>query len=68
MLSNILNINPAHASIASISAALTGEVTQILSRASLVDTGFQHLAWSVAILAGIVSIVNGTRKWFRHKP
>jgi len=27
------------------------------------NTAFQHLAWTVAILAGIVSIINGVRQW-----
>ncbi len=30
---------------------------------SSANTAFQHLAWTVAIIAGIVSIVNGMRTW-----
>lgn len=68
MLNIIENIKPTHASIASISAAVSGEVTNLLSTVSVVDTAFQHCAWFVAILAGVVSIVNGVRTWFKKRP
>lgn len=68
MLNLIQNIKPAQASLASISAAFTGELASMLNLSSLeaVNTAFQHCAWVIAILAGIVSIVNGTKKWFYH--
>ena len=66
MFNNLLNINPSHASLASISAAVTGEVGNLIASPTMVDTALQHSAWAVAIIAGIVSIVNGTRKWFHH--
>lgn len=63
----ILDIDPAKSAIASISSAFTGSV---MANISLVEanTAFQHAAWTVAIIAGIVSIVNGIikiREYFR---
>jgi hypothetical protein len=31
------------------------------------NTAFQHAAWTVAILAGIVSVINGVRQWHFKK-
>lgn len=69
MLNFLTQIDPARASFTSISAALTGQLSTLInpSHLELVNTGFQHLAWIIAIIAGLVSIINGTRKWFIKK-
>lgn len=65
------NFSAGKSAIASISAATIGELASVFplyiagENLELVNTAFQHAAWVVAILAGIVSVVNGTRKWFR---
>ena len=50
----------AKSAVLSITSALTGTLFSSLANIG-VDTGLQRLAWTVAILAGIVSIVNGIR-------
>ena len=57
----IFEIDPAKSAVASIVSALTGTA---MANITLVDTNtaFQHAAWTVAIIAGIVSIVNGIIK------
>lgn len=69
MLKFLTEIDPSRASFTSISAAFTGQLAAFINPSNLdiVNTGFQHLAWIIAIIAGLVSIVNGTRKWFRKK-
>lgn len=64
------NIKPSTASLTSITAAITGQASDFFSLTDLeiVNTLFQHAAWSIAIIAGLVSIINGTRKWFNKKP
>jgi len=66
MFRHLYNIDSVKAGIASIGAAMTGELTNILSISNLeaVNIAFQHAAWVVAILAGLVSIVNGSLRWF----
>lgn len=69
MFKLLSEIDPSKASMTSIISALTGQITAIMNPTALemVNTGFQHLAWIIAIIAGLVSIINGTRKWFRKK-
>jgi spore maturation protein SpmB len=67
------NIDPTKSAIASILSALTGTwynyCTVYFSSITLTNanTAFQHAAWTVAILAGIVSIINGMRQWKKTK-
>ena len=71
MVNYLNNISEVRAAFASGIAAITGEASVLLSGTfvatdlELVNTLFQHAAWTVAIFAGIVSIVNGTKKWFK---
>ena len=67
MLKLLSEIDPAKASVASIFSAFTGQISLFVDPSALdaANVGFQHLAWLVAILAGIVSIVNGVKKWFK---
>ena len=60
------NIDSVKAAGASIGAALFGEFhgTFMMIPLESVNTAMQYAAWVVAILAGIVSVVNGCRKWF----
>ena len=65
MIANIDPLKSLCASLVSLAAGSTSAYAQIhLFNLSLstVNTGFQHLAWTVAILAGIVAIINGIRK------
>jgi len=61
------------AAIVSVGAAITGQFTQEVSNIlyipplQAVNTAFQHAAWCVAIIAGLVSIINGTKKWRTNK-
>lgn len=70
----ITNIDPIKSAITSMASAAAGTISKYfaflqISFISLeaVNTLFQHLAWTVAIFAGIVSIVNGVRGWFKRK-
>lgn len=71
ILKMIANIDPAKSAIASIVSAVAGTwynyCTAYFSAITLAgaNTAFQHAAWTVAILAGIVSIINGVRQWKR---
>lgn len=72
MVNQILDqFSAGKSAIASISAAAIGEIVSIFplyvtgENLETVNIAFQHGAWVVAILAGIVSIVNGTKKWFK---
>lgn len=59
----ILNIDPIKSGIASITSAMTGTVVAQISLFNA-NTALQHAAWTVAIIAGLVSIVNGIIKIF----
>jgi hypothetical protein len=61
MLKMILEIDPAKSAITSIISAFTGTVVADLTL-DTTNIAFQHAAWSVAIVAGLVSIVNGIIK------
>jgi hypothetical protein len=72
----INEIDPLKSAITSIVSAGFGTFTNycavffapfgFISIASA-NTAFQHAAWTVAILAGIVSVINGVRQW-KTKP
>ena len=69
MVKMILDIDPAKSAIASIVSAITGTMMADLTLINA-NTAFQHAAWTVAILAGIVSIINGVIKicdWWRNR-
>ena len=58
----ILNINPFKSAITAIGSAIAGTTAeQIEQNFYLVKTNiaFQHAAWTIAIIAGIISTVNG---------
>mgnify|MGYP006961791789 CR=1 FL=1 len=69
----IANIDPVKSAITSIFSAVIGSwynyfgfcITSM--SLSTANTAFQHAAWTVAITAGIVTIINGVRQW-KHKP
>ena len=72
----INEIDPMKSAVTSILSAGFGTFTKYctafapLSFISLqtANTFFQHLAWTVAICAGIVSVINGVRQWkFKRK-
>jgi general stress protein CsbA len=64
----IANIDPMKSALTSLFSVIAGSsynycnVTMAYLTLSSANTAFQHLAWTVAILAGIVSIVNGIIK------
>lgn len=66
-MQRMIDINPLKSAIASILAALTGSVSNycstMLGTDPTIDTMLQRLAWTVAIVAGVVSIINSIRKW-----
>lgn len=61
MMKMILEIDPAKSAIASIVSAMTGTVMAEVTLTAT-NTAFQHAAWTVAIIAGLVSIINGIIK------
>jgi hypothetical protein len=65
------NIEPTKAAITSIVSAGAGTWYNYkffaLFTLSTANTAFQHAAWTIAILAGIVSIINGVRQWHFKK-
>ena len=73
-LKMIANIDPKRSAIASILSALIGTWYNFLhshiASFTLIqaNTAFQHLAWTVAIIAGLVSIINGVRSWKLKNP
>lgn len=74
MLRMISNIDPAKSAIASILSAIIGSISKYLTSVEVptfigmitVDTALQRLAWTIAILAGAVAVVNGTKNWFKN--
>lgn len=65
MIKMILEIDPAKSAIASIFSALTGTVMAEVTLTAT-NTAFQHAAWTVAIIAGLVSIINGVIKIIQY--
>lgn len=69
----ISNIEPIKAAIVSIASASIGTINKYIAiniavfNIIPVDTALQRMAWIVAILAGIVAIVNGSKNWFKKK-
>lgn len=71
----IQNIDPLKSALTSLTSAGIGTMTKYLAfiptsfmTLDRANTCFQHAAWTIAILAGIVSIVNGVRQWhFKRK-
>ena len=67
----ICNIDPMKSAVTSVVSAFAGTtfgyINLIFANITLstANTAFQHMAWTTAILAGVVSIVNGVRKWKR---
>ena len=72
----IFNISPFKAAFTAISSAIAGTTAeQIEQNYDLVNVNvaFQHAAWTIAIIAGLISTVNGIimlreryKKW-KHK-
>lgn len=63
------DIEPTRAAITSIVSAAAGTWYSYTGyylanfTLSAANTAFQHAAWTIAILAGLVSIINGVRQW-----
>ena len=61
------NINPIKSAITSLVTVAVGTFSNLNFvfpfSLEIVNTVFQQVAWFVAITAGIVSIVNGTKAW-----
>ena len=70
-MQRMIDINPLKSAIASILAALTGSVSNycstLLGTDPTIDTMLQRLAWTVAIIAGVMSIINSVRKWCKKE-
>ena len=63
-------IDPAKSAIASLLSATIGTISNYCSVPIIigfitVDIALQRLAWTIAVIAGAVAIVNGTRTWFK---
>jgi len=68
------SIDPLKSALTSIGSAAIGTFSKYCAiipfgfiSLETVNIFFQHLAWTVAILAGIVSIINGCKTWFKKK-
>ena len=69
----ILNISPFKSAITAIGSAIAGTTAEQIDHVqnlTAANTAFQHAAWTIAIFAGLVSVVNGIimicekyRKW-----
>jgi len=60
MITHILNFitDSGRTAVTSVAGAITGQIAAEADKLSSVNTAFQHAAWSVAILAGIMTMVN----------
>lgn len=65
-----LNIDPLKSAFASLLSVTAGTISNYIPvftfgfvTLETANTLFQHAAWIVAILAGLVSIVNGVKTW-----
>ena len=56
-------IRPTITSIISVFGAFTGTLTSVAMPFCDINTGFQHAAWTIAIIAGMFSIMNYIRNW-----
>lgn len=68
MLKMIFQIDPIKSAGTALISAAAGSFSNYITVPAYfiienVNTAFQHAAWTVAILAGIVSIVNGVKNW-----
>lgn len=68
MLKMILNIDPIKSAGTALLSAAAGTLSKycFFTPAFILDhvnTAFQHAAWTIAIIAGIVSIANGVKNW-----
>jgi uncharacterized membrane protein YjfL (UPF0719 family) len=69
----IANIDPLKSAVTSVVSAFAGTtlgyINLVFANISLssANTAFQHLAWTTAILAGMVSVINGVRQWRKPK-
>lgn len=65
MIKYIENIDSVKAGLASVGAAITGQLSGMIELTNLevINIMFQHAVWTIAIIAGIISIINGVRKW-----
>lgn len=65
------DIDPIKSAVAAIFSAAFGTITEHINLSFLgfltVDDILQRLAWTFAILAAAVSIVNGTKNWVKRK-
>lgn len=63
----IANIDPFKSAATSLVSVIAGTFSNVCfftpSPLEVINTVFQHAAWIVAIVAGLVSIVNGTKTW-----
>jgi len=68
MIDEISSIKSA---LVSITGAITGtaisQINYLLDNGLTIDSVLQRGAWTIAMLAGIVAIVNGVRKWKKPK-
>ena len=68
MIDEISSIKSA---IVSITSAITGtainQVDNLMDSGLTIDNILQRGAWTIAILAGMVAVVNGVRKWKKPK-
>ena len=60
MLTYLLNYitDSGRTALTSVAGAITGQIAFETSALTNINTAFQHAAWSVAILAGIMTMVN----------
>lgn len=63
MLNFLQSINSFRATVVSICTAFYGTYLSVIT----VDVALQRLAWTVAILAGLVAIINGVKNWIFPK-
>ena len=58
----ILNISPFKSAFTAISSAIAGTTAEQIEQNSdliNINTAFQHAAWTIAIIAGLISTING---------
>ena len=56
-------IKPPITAIISMISALTGTASSVVLQLNKANTGLQHAAWTIAIIAGLFSIANCIRNW-----
>lgn len=70
MINEINNIDPIKSAFTSLISVSVGTISNLIPTVFVgyfsletVNMLFQHAAWTVAIIAGFVSIINGVRNW-----